>query len=110
MHHKIITRVSMVLAGLCLFVAAAFAWLVSPAQVALATSSDATSAGAEDMLFVKYCGGCHTQDEMLAILRKDDDLAGNADSMQQFLKRHGKSSDEQDAQIVAALKELAADR
>ncbi len=106
MHHTIVTRVSLVLTTLCLCAAAAFAWLVSPDSVAQAEPAPAPSAN--DALFAKYCGGCHTQEEMLAVLRRSDDLAANAAEMQRFLERHGRSSAEEDAQIVAALRAQAA--
>ncbi|MCB1626071.1 MAG: hypothetical protein KDI32_15855, partial [Pseudomonadales bacterium] len=94
MHHTIVTRVSIVLTTLCLCAAAAFAWLVSPGAVAQAEPTPTSTPVASDALFAKYCGGCHTQEEMLAVLRKSDDLAANAAEMQRFLERHGRSSAE----------------
>ena len=107
MHHTIVTRVSIVLATVCLVAASAFAWLVTPGTVAQA---EPAAASPSDVLFGKYCGGCHTQEEMLAVLRKSDDIAANATAMQRFLERHGRSSAEEDAQIVAALRAQAQQR
>jgi len=108
MNHRIVTRVVIGIAVLCVAAALSFARLrAAPGTGGPGPVSPQAAEHPGAALFKTHCGTCHEVGAVAAPLRGPT-AGARAQGMVEFLRRHGKSSDAQDRVIVEYLTERAA--
>jgi cytochrome c5 len=103
MRHLVVRRLTMLLAGLVLVSALAFAWLVRDEPAATVPAAAAPAAAAPPAppgaaLFDRYCTPCHAAEDLRRPLREGG--AATRTAWQALLADHGRSSSEEDLLIL----------
>jgi hypothetical protein len=111
MTHTVVRRVTLGLCGVFLLAAWIFAWIANRPPTGSSSGSSVAPVRAADpsaaALFATKCGSCHTQAELLRVIRTAPDRAAKLDELESFLTMHASATGAEDRVVLSYLSDLA---